>query len=199
MTEILVPHPDPIQAGVWKYLESIGQPAVYGCARQVDGGALLNGGFNDQAGAAAECNAIACEPTAITVPAASVNDPVQIKYRVDFGEELGEIETYEPSNTLPATARDLIADLFINSIGGLVDLVVMSGGGIAAFQYMDSTGVIEGGDGSAEMSGLVPITINLLTFDDAGSGSGSGYDFVLDVFSESVSVHSCGLQDWPGV
>lgn len=194
MTEILVPHPDPIQVGVWKYLEDVNQPAVYGCAKQVDGGALLDGGFNDQAGAAAACDTSACTPTSLAIPDVEITSTPTIYYRINDG-------SVTAWGGAPAASGQVLGEL-------LVDLnLSTSGGGAAEFLYRElgfggPEGVVIGaGDGEYHAPELTgdPITLHLLTHTDSGlGGSPPEYDFVAEVFGESVSAHSCGVADWFG-
>lgn len=53
--DIFTAFPDSIQQGVWKYLESVNDEPVFGCARQVSGGAVIDGGFGSELDAGAVC------------------------------------------------------------------------------------------------------------------------------------------------
>lgn len=195
MTEQLVPYPDAVQTGIWKYLEDVNRPAVYGCAKQVYGGALLDGGFDDQAGAAAACGTGACTPTSLAVPDVEITSIPTIYYRIN-DESVAAWE-----GLAPAASGDVLGELLV----GLS--LSTTGGDSAAFMYRPlgfygpEGMVIGAGDGEHHTPTLTgyPITLHLLTHADSGlGGSPPDYDFVAEVFGESVSAHSCGVANWFG-
>ena len=139
-----------------------------------------------------------CTPTSLVVPNVLVAaGNFVINHRLDQGESIGSVAQYSRSFNEAGGAAYVLSDMLFSSYG---DSFAFGGGGIAEFfYYVGGSGNFAGGDGSAEVEGgNNPMTIHLLTFEDAG-WSGGGYDFVLEVFGGSVSVHSCGAQDWPGL
>jgi len=134
-----------------------------------------------------------CVPTNLFVPDILVEGPFSIFYRLDSDGVTGDVVEYEMTTSGAITARDALADLVVNELLGVV---TDSSGGNAEFQFV--AGGVAGGDGSLSAT---PVTLHLLTVEDAGfDPSEYEYDFIGDfgVFGGSVSVHSCGLQNWIG-
>lgn len=208
MAKILVPFPDVIRAGVWKYLTSLDGPAVYGCAQATYGGADLDGGFDLQGDAAMACSdgggGGLCEPTELVLSRIlSIPDATPIYFKINDGA----IESFTPSISYPASAGDYLNALFgFSGAASLSAITVGGGGGNALFRFFRYSGPsgsrIVGGDGLGLGLGLglgspeaTPTTIYFLTAADAGQ---AGDDFVSLVWGQSESVHACAVTEWQG-
>lgn len=140
-----------------------------------------------------------CTPTFLNIPSVSFSGNFVINYRIDLNNELGIVRQYFGNTDIESLSQYLFSYFVFQELFE-VGVSVGSGGIANFFSYPFFTGgILNGGDGSISY-GLPPssITINFLTSEDANFQSDI-VDFVSSVFNESVSVTSCGLQEWPGL
>ncbi|MEC7118337.1 MAG: hypothetical protein VXW65_00330 [Pseudomonadota bacterium] len=146
---------------------------------------------------------VLCEPTTLSIPNVfTAETGVTLYYRIDDANGAGLVEQTMLDTSAHLNAQNLLSDWFINA--GLA--VQWGDAGIAPFQAFGSYII---GAEPLELSlpselFSPPITVHLLTYADLVAQWSGGeppnppdYDFVDQVFGESVSVHACALKDWP--
>ena len=138
---------------------------------------------------------IECVPSDISFPNNLIEggNTYTINYRINQGPVQQMNIFLENSTGSSYFIFDIISELPFSFSSG--------GGGIAQYFYYAGgfSGSLSGGDGSAEFEGgLNPTSFTLLTFEDSDFNS-QDFDFVQQTFGESITIHSCGLKDWPGL
>lgn len=132
--------------------------------------------------------AITCTPTDIVVPVVAVPDGlVRIYYTLNGGPQV-----FWEGESIGGTSRDLLGLFFAEAL----EIVVGGSGGIGAFQYISSTGAIDGGVVANSVE-LEPVE-TMLTLDIAPN-TNTETDLVDLVFGEAVTLTACANNDFAGV
>lgn len=141
-----------------------------------------------------------CVPDRLVIPVYFTSEPrIQIYYSVvvQSGLNYANVFDYTPDYSVNSSisAYDVIVAL-IESDPQLAPLVVPYGnGGTAYFVLGEPVGDSLGNDFRGGGGGVTsnPASVSLLVFGNSGL---TGYDFVTEVFGQSVTVHSCGTESF---